>query len=63
MPVNLQPLIPMSRLFLALYLLLVGLTILFGLNLPSWIAGVLALAAGALMILERFGVSFSKKSD
>jgi hypothetical protein len=53
----------MSRLFLALYLLVIGLTILFGLNLPSWIAGVLALVAGALMLLERFGVSFGKKSD
>ena len=48
----------MANIALALYLLLVGLTILFGLDLPSWLLGVLALVAGALMLLERFGYGF-----
>ena len=53
----------MSQLFLALYLVLVGLSILFGLNLPSWIAGLLALIAVVLMLLGRFGLKFDKKAD
>ncbi|MDB6093559.1 MAG: hypothetical protein JWM32_1121 [Verrucomicrobia bacterium] len=53
----------MSHIFLALYLIIVGLTILFGLNLPAWIAGILALVAGVLMLVERFGFRVSKKVD
>lgn len=51
----------MSQIFLALYLIVVGLTILFGLNLPAWIAGVLALVAGILILVSRFGLRIDKK--
>lgn len=47
----------MANIALAVYLLLVGLNILFDLDVPSWLLGVLALVAGALMLLERFGFS------
>jgi urea transporter len=53
----------MSQIFLALYLIIVGLSILFGLSLPSWIAGLLALIAGVLMLFGRFGLKFDKKAD
>ncbi len=53
----------MAHIFLALYLIIVGLSILFGLNLPSWIAGLLALIAGVLLLLGRFGLKFDKKAD
>lgn len=45
----------MANIALAVYLLLVGLNILFNLDVPSWLLGTLALVAGALMLLERFG--------
>lgn len=48
----------MAHIALAVYLLLVGLNILFGLDVPSWVLGVLALVAGTLMLLERFGFGF-----
>lgn len=53
----------MAQIFLALYLIVVGLTILFGLNLPAWIAGILALIAGVLMLVSRFGVRIDKRVD
>ena len=52
----------MSSILLAIYLILVGLDILVDINLPAWVLGVLALAAGVLMLLERFGVGFSKRA-
>lgn len=52
----------MASLFLAIYLLLVGLNILFDIDLPSWVLGVLALVAGALMLLERFGFGLGKRA-
>lgn len=45
----------MAHIALAVYLLLVGLNILLNLDVPSWLLGVLALVAGVLMLLERFG--------
>lgn len=53
----------LAHIFLAIYLILVGLTILFGLTLPAWIAGIFALLAGLLMLASRFGVNLSKKVD
>jgi len=52
----------MSSILLAIYLILVGLDILVDINLPAWVLGVLALPAGVLMLLERFGVGFSKRA-
>jgi hypothetical protein len=51
----------MANIALAAYLLLIGLNILFNLDVPSWLVGTLALAAGALMLLERFGFGLGVK--
>ncbi|MDB6169411.1 MAG: hypothetical protein JWM88_2275 [Verrucomicrobia bacterium] len=51
----------MAHILLAIYLILVGLTVLFGLTLPSWIAGILALAAGILMLASRLGLRIDQK--
>ena len=51
----------MAHIFLALYLIVVGLSILFGLGLPAWIHGLLALIAGILLLAERFGVGVRRK--
>ena len=57
--VNLHPI--MAHIILAVYLILIGLNILFGLNLPSWVFGVCALAAGILLLAERFGITAKRK--
>jgi hypothetical protein len=51
----------MAHLFLAVFLLVFGLNILFGLSIPIWITGVLAVVAGVLLILERFRVGPGRK--
>ncbi len=53
----------MANIALAVYLLLIGLNILFKLDAPAWLLGTLALVSGALMLLERFGfgLGVSKK--
>lgn len=51
----------MANMALAVYLLPIGLNILFDLDFPSWLLGVLALVAGALMLLERFGFGFGAR--
>jgi hypothetical protein len=44
----------MAHIVLAVYLILVGLNILVGLSLPSWVLGVLALVAGVLLLVPSF---------
>ncbi|HTJ79758.1 MAG TPA: hypothetical protein VL357_12255 [Rariglobus sp.] len=51
----------MAHIILAAYLILVGLNILIGLNLPAWVMGVTALAAGILLLAERFGITTRRK--
>ena len=51
----------MSHIFLAIYLILVGLNILIGLTLPAWVLGTLALVAGVLLLAERFGITAKRK--
>ena len=51
----------MAHIILAIYLILVGLTILVGLNLPAWVLGVSALIAGILLLAERFGITAHRK--
>ena len=51
----------MAHIILAVYLILVGLNILIGINLPSWVLGISALAAGILLLAERFGITTRKK--
>jgi len=51
----------MAHLFLALFLIIFGLNLLFGLAIPMWVTGLLALIAGVLLVLERFGLRVDKK--
>jgi hypothetical protein len=51
----------MAHIFLALFLIIFGLNLLFGLSIPIWVTGVLALIAGLLLVMERFGVRVNRK--
>ena len=51
----------MSRLFLAIFLLVFGLNLLFGLSIPLWVTGLLAVVAGVLLVLEHFRVRVDRK--
>jgi len=51
----------MAHLFLALFLLVFGLNLLFALAVPIWVTGLLALIAGVMLVMERFGVRVDKK--
>jgi hypothetical protein len=44
----------MAHVVLAVFLIVFGLNLLLGLSLPIWITGLLALAAGVLLVVERF---------
>ena len=52
-----------AHLFLAIYLIIIGLTVLFGLSLPPWIAGLTALIAGVLLLAGQIGVSVHRKGN
>lgn len=45
----------MAHIFVALFLILFGLNMLAGLSLPLWLLGALAVIAGVLLLIERFG--------
>ncbi len=45
----------MAHLFLAIFLLVFGLNILVGISIPTWVIGLLAVIAGALLLLDRVG--------
>jgi hypothetical protein len=51
----------MAHLFLALFLLVFGLNLLFGLSIPIWITGLLALVAGILLVMEHFRIRLDRK--
>ncbi len=51
----------MAHIFLAIFLIVFGLNMLFGLALPLWILGVLAVIAGVLLLVERMGVRIDRK--
>jgi uncharacterized membrane protein HdeD (DUF308 family) len=51
----------MAHLFLALFLIVFGLNLLFGLAIPIWVTGLLALIAGVMLVMERFGVRVDRK--
>jgi len=51
----------MSRIFLAVFLIVFGLNITFGAGLPGWVLGLLALIAGVLLLAEHIGISVNKK--
>jgi len=51
----------MANLVLAVFLLVFGLNLLFGLSIPLWVTGVLAVVAGALLIMEHFRLRVDRK--
>lgn len=51
----------MASLALALFLIVFGLNLLFGLAVPIWVTGVLALVAGVLLVFERFKLRVDRK--
>jgi uncharacterized membrane protein HdeD (DUF308 family) len=51
----------MAHLFLALFLIVFGLNLLFGLSIPIWVSGLLALIAGVLLVMEHFRVRMDRK--
>jgi hypothetical protein len=51
----------MAHIFVALFLIVFGLNLLFGLSIPIWITGLLALLAGVMLIMEHFRVCVQKK--
>lgn len=52
---------PMAHLFLAIFLIVFGLNIIVGLSIPMWVIGILALAAGLLLVMEHFRVRVDRK--
>jgi uncharacterized membrane protein HdeD (DUF308 family) len=51
----------MAKIFLALFLVIFGLNLLFGLNIPIWVTGVLALVSGIMLFMEYFSVRVDRK--
>jgi uncharacterized membrane protein HdeD (DUF308 family) len=51
----------MSKIFLALFLIVFGLNLIFGLSIPIWVTGVLALIAGVMLLMEHFTVRVDRK--
>jgi hypothetical protein len=47
----------MAHLFLAIFLIVFGVNMLFALSLPLWVLGVLAVIPGVLLLAERMGGS------
>ena len=45
----------MAHLFVAIFFLVFGLNMLLGLALPIWIMGILAIVAGIMLLIERYG--------
>jgi hypothetical protein len=51
----------MSKIFLALFLVVFGLNLLFGLPVPIWVTGILALVAGVMVLMEHFRLGVEKR--
>ncbi|HTB80284.1 MAG TPA: hypothetical protein VK717_05300 [Opitutaceae bacterium] len=51
----------MAHIILAVFLVVFGLNIMFGLAIPMWVIGLLALIAGVLLMAERFRVRVDRK--
>lgn len=51
----------MAQILLAVFLLVFGLNLLLGLTLPTWLIGLLALAAGAVLLADRFRVRIDRR--
>jgi uncharacterized membrane protein YhaH (DUF805 family) len=53
----------MAHIILALFLIVFGLNLLFGLSIPIWVTGLLALFAGVLLVMEHFRVCVNRKES
>jgi hypothetical protein len=51
----------MAQIILALFLVVFGLNLLFGLSIPIWVTGLLALVAGVLIAMQHFSVFVKSK--
>jgi hypothetical protein len=51
----------MAKIFLALFLIVFGVNLLFGMPIPIWVTGILALVAGVMLVMEHFSVRVQKK--
>lgn len=51
----------MAQLLLALFLVVFGINLLFGIGLPAWLLGVLALAAGIVILADHYRVRVDRK--
>ena len=51
----------MAHLILAIFLIIFGLNLLFGLSIPIWVTGLLALIAGVMLVLEHFRIRVDRK--
>lgn len=51
----------MSRIILALFLLVFGINMLCRLTVPLWLLGLLAVLAGALQLMEHFRIRLDRK--
>jgi hypothetical protein len=51
----------MAHLFIALFLIVFGLNLLFGLSIPIWVTGLLALIAGIMLVFEHFRLRMERK--
>lgn len=51
----------MAHLFVGIFLIIFGLNLVFGLSIPTWVTGLLALTAGVLLLMERFRVRLDRK--
>mgnify|MGYP000367032046 CR=1 FL=1 len=51
----------MAHLILAIFLIIFGLNLLFGLSIPMWVTGLLALIAGVMLVLEHFRIRVDRK--
>jgi uncharacterized membrane protein HdeD (DUF308 family) len=51
----------MAKIILAVFLIVFGLNLLFGLSIPVWISGILALASGVMLLMEYFSLRIDKR--
>ena len=51
----------MAQLLLGIFLVVFGLNLLFGIALPTWVTGLLALAAGIALLADRYRVRVDRK--
>lgn len=51
----------MAKIMLALFLVVFGLNLLFGLSIPIWVTGVLALVSGVMLLMEYFSLRVAKR--